>query len=129
MSAKVQVDKYFAALQRLRDRGAPISNDAVALEAGSGRGSIKKSRLGYTDLIAAIDQAAKEQAEAKVSSDPLPALRQNIELLTRRLDQALERELCLLHEVYSLREECRQLKIGRPFAVPDPRKPRDGRTA
>jgi len=124
MSAKVKVDKYFAALQRLKDRGAPINNDAVALEAGSGRGSIKKSRPAYTDLIAAIESAAKEQADAKTVSDPLPALRQEIALLKSRFDSVLERELCLLHEVYSLREENRQLKMGRPIAVPRPRKPR-----
>ena len=43
MSARVQVDKYFAALERLKVRKKPINNDAVALEAGCGRGSIKKS--------------------------------------------------------------------------------------
>lgn len=120
MSAKVQVDKYYAALQRLIERKAPINNDAVALEAGSGRGSIKKSRPCYTELIAAIEQAAKEQAEAKNTSDPVPALRHEIQILMQRLDQALEREVCLLHEVYTLREENRQLKLGRPFVVPDP---------
>jgi hypothetical protein len=119
VSAKVQVDKYYAALQRLIDREAPISNDAVALEAGSGRGSIKKSRHAYAELIAAIDLAAKEQAEAKVASDPAPALRLEIQTLTHRLDQALEREVCLLHEVYTLREENRQLKTGRLVAVLD----------
>lgn len=35
MSAKVQVDKYFDALQRLIDRGEPISKASVAVEAGS----------------------------------------------------------------------------------------------
>lgn len=121
MSAKVQVDKYYAALQRLVERGAPISNDAVALEAGSGRGSIKRSRPAYAQLIAAIDAASKEQTGAKVVADPVPRLRQEIELLIRRLDGALEREMCLLQEVYTLREENRQLKMGRPFAVPDSR--------
>jgi hypothetical protein len=129
MSAKVQVDKYFTALQRLRDRGEPISNDAVALEAGSGRGSIKKSRPIYADLIAAIERTAKEQNEAKAASDPLPELRQDIKLLKRRLDEALEREMCLLHEVYTLREENRQMRLGRPFVAPDPRKPEGGRKA
>lgn len=128
MSAKVQVDKYYAALQRLVERGAPVSNDAVALEAGSGRGSIKKSRPAYAELIAAIEAAAKEQTEAKVVADPVPALRQGLELLTRRLDGALEREMCLLQEVYTLREENRQLKMGRPFAVPDSRPGGAGRT-
>ncbi|SIT50083.1 conserved hypothetical protein [Paraburkholderia piptadeniae] len=58
MSAKIQVDTYFAALERLTARGEPNSNDAVALEAGSGRESIKKSRPAYAELIAAIDAAA-----------------------------------------------------------------------
>lgn len=118
MSAKIQVQKYFDALNRLIARGAPISNDAVALEAGSGRGSIKKSRAGYAELIAAIDNAALTRSEAIAAADPTPALRLELQSVIQRLDQALEREICLLHEVYTLREENRQLKLGRPFVVP-----------
>ena len=77
MVATSQVSKYFEALERLKGRGAPINNDAVAIEAGSGRGSIKKSRLAYAELIAAIDMAATEQAEARATSDPVPGLRQD----------------------------------------------------
>lgn len=87
-----------------------------------------KSRPAYAELIAANGKAAEEQAEAKVASDPAPALRQDIDLVTRRLDQAIERELCLLHEVDTLREENRQLRMGRPFPGPDSRKPHGGRT-
>lgn len=122
MSAPVQVEKYFAALDRLKARGAPISNDAVALEAGSGRGSIKKSRAAYAELIVAIDQAAQAQGNAAALVDPVKTLRLENASLVRRLDQGLERELCLLQEVYVLREENRQLKLGRPFAVPGPDK-------
>lgn len=124
MSAKIQVGKYFAALGRLTARGEPISNDAVALEAGSGRGSIKKSRSAYAELIVAIDAAAKQQAEAKVALDPVPGMRKDIEGLTRRLDQSLDREVALLHELYDLRaevkqlaEENRRLKLGRLVPV------------
>lgn len=124
MSAKIQVGKYFAALERLKARGEPISNDAVALEAGSGRGSIKKSRPAYADLIAAIDLAAEQQAKAKVASDPVPGMRKDIDDLTRRLDQSLDREVALLHELYDLRAEVKQLaeenrllKMGRLVPV------------
>jgi predicted nucleic acid-binding Zn-ribbon protein len=124
MSAKIQVGKYFAALERLKARGEPISNDAVALEAGSGRGSIKKSRPAYAELIAAIDSAAEQQAKAKVASDPVPGMRQDIDDLTRRLDQSLDREVALLHELYDLRAEVKQLaeenrllKLGRLVPV------------
>lgn len=124
MSARIQVEKYFAALERLMTRGEPISNDAVALEAGSGRGSIKKSRPAYAELIAAIDAAAKQLTEVKVDSNPIPGMRQKIGDLTRRLDQSLEREVALLHELYDLRAETRQLgeenrllKLGRLVPV------------
>ena len=124
MSAKVQVDQYFAALERLKARGEPISNDAVALEAGKGRGSIKKSRPAHAELIAAIDNAMKEQQETKVAVNPVPGLKSDIEELKRRLDQSLDREVALLHELYDLRakvkqlsEENRQLKMGRLVPV------------
>lgn len=118
MGAKSQVGKYFEALKRLEARGAPINNDAVAIEAGSGRGSIKKSRPAYAALIEAIELAEKEQAEVKAASDPVPGLRQELERLRSRLDEALEREVNLLYEVLTLREEVRQFKQGRLFAVP-----------
>lgn len=114
MSAKLQVAKYFEALQRLIDRGDKINNDTVALEAGSGRGSIKKSRAAYAELIAAIDQAAQAQATTKAETDPVLALRQEKTDLVRLLDGALERELALLSEVYDLREEVRQLREQLP---------------
>lgn len=120
MSAKLQVDKYAQALQRLVERGAKINNDTVAVEAGSGRGSIKKSRSAYGDLISAIEHAAQKQVEAKIEADPLPAIRQENSNLVQQLDAALERELALLTEVYSLREQVRQLHeqlTGNPVLI------------
>lgn len=128
MSAKLQVEKYFRALRRLVDRGEKINNDTVALEAGSGRGSIKRSRPAYTELIAAIDLAAQEQAAAKAETDPVPVLRQEKTNLVQLLDGALERELALLNEVYNLREEVRQLREQLPnkalVVIHNARKPR-----
>ena len=117
MAAKSQTHKYFEALARLQARNESINNDAVAKEAGSGKGSIKKSRPGHTELINAIAQAALEQQRIKSAADPVPQLRQQMDALQKRLDSALERELCLLNEVYQLREENRQLKQGRLSVV------------
>jgi hypothetical protein len=124
MSAKIQTDQYFAALERLKARGAVISNDAVAMEAGKGRGSIKSSRPAHAALVAAIDEAARAQLATAVAADPIPGLRVEVEDLTRRLDQSLEREVALLHELYDLRskskaltEENRLLKMGRLVPV------------
>jgi hypothetical protein len=117
MAAKNQVDKYLEALERLKARGDTINKDAVAKEAGSGKGSIKKSRSVYADLIAAIDQAALEQKQTKAAADPAPQLKQQIATLQQRLDSALEREVCLLNEVYHLREEVRQLAKRKGLTV------------
>lgn len=52
------IDIYFSALERLIKNvpvnvplGTKISYDAVSLEAGKSKGSIKKSRPIFTDLI------------------------------------------------------------------------------
>jgi hypothetical protein len=113
MANKSQVEKYLAALERLKAQGKPINNDAVAQEAGSGKGSIKKSRAGHAELIAAIERAAEEQRQAKAVSDPIPPLRLEISRLGRQLDAALEREVNLIAEVYQLRQEVKQLRKGR----------------
>ncbi|MEK6290834.1 MAG: hypothetical protein V4793_05485 [Paraburkholderia tropica] len=43
---------YYAALERLKKRkGARINNDTVAIEAGRKKGSIKKSRPLFAQLI------------------------------------------------------------------------------
>lgn len=124
MSARVQVDQYIAALERLVARGVPISNDAVAMEAGKGRGSIKKSRPAHEELIKKIDAAIRKRGDAKVATDPLSVLNMDIDKLTRRLDQSLEREVALLNELYDLRaqvkqllEDNRQLRMGRLVPV------------
>lgn len=119
MATNSQVRKYFDALDRLRDRGMPINNDTVALEAGSGRGSIKKSRLGHAALISAIEKAAQDQKQKKPLPDPIESLQQQLKAQKRLLDNSLEREICLLDEVYKLREENHQLKQGKLFAVPN----------
>ena len=126
MSAKVQVDQYFAALERLKARGEPISNDAVALEAGKGRGSIKRSRPAHAELISAIEKAIKEQEqeETKVTVDPVPSLKKDIEELKMRLEQSRAAEAVLLKKFYVLQakvnqllEENQRLKMGRLVSV------------
>jgi len=60
--------EYFETLNRLVSNepinipiGSKINKDAVVLEAGRKRGSIKKSRKVFTELIEAIEKAGKHQ--------------------------------------------------------------------
>ena len=61
------LQEYFEALERLKSnnpinvlKNSKINNDSVALEAGRKRGSIKKSREIFAELIEAINNASQE---------------------------------------------------------------------
>jgi ABC-type transporter Mla subunit MlaD len=106
-------DEYFAALERLTkghptivSRGVKITNDAVALEAGRGKGSIKKSRPVFADLIHAIDAAAREQARpANEQLESLNKAKAAADQYRRELDASIAREISLLHELYELKQK------------------------
>lgn len=110
-------DEYFQALDRLKngrprlvDRGTKITNDAVSLEAGRKKGSIKKSRPFFKELIEAIDAAAIEQARPQEEKgNRLNKVKQTAESLRIQLDAALARELSLLAELYETKKRLAQL--------------------
>lgn len=107
------LNDYYDALDRLRKntptrtpKGARITNDAVSIEAGRGKGSIKKSRSGYSDLIAAIDAAAEEQRKPEREvGDRLLRLQNKIKDLEQKLQAALGREMSLVYELFSVRKK------------------------
>jgi hypothetical protein len=109
--------EYFEALERLKkgrpfvvEKGAKITNDAVSLEAGRKKGSIKKSRDIFRDLIAAIDAAASEQiSPQREQIDLLSKIKKNSETLREQLDAALAREISLLAELYETKKRLAQL--------------------
>lgn len=104
--------EYFAALERLKagkprivPKGSRITNDAVSLEAGRGKGSIKKSRGVFADLIAEIDRAAAEQAKPENDQrNRLAKARAEADDYRRQLEAALGRELSLVKELYETRK-------------------------
>jgi hypothetical protein len=107
------LDEYFAALERLKkarptivSKGVKITNDAVALEAGRGKGSIKKSRPAFADLIQAIDAAAAAQARPKhEQNERLNRAKMAATQCRRELEASLAREISLLHELYEVKKK------------------------
>lgn len=105
--------EYFDALERLKkgrpniiEKGAKITNDAVSLEAGRKKGSIKKSRDFFRDLIAAIDAAAAEQTRPKAEqTERLNKFKQTAGSLREQLDASLAREISLLAELYETKKK------------------------
>lgn len=87
-------------------KGTIISKDAVSLEAGRKKGSIKKSRPQHQILIEKIEAARAEQAS---SSDPqqekLRKYKESRDNYRKLYEQGLERELSLIHEIFELKKQ------------------------
>jgi hypothetical protein len=123
--------EYYQALDRLKTgktkvvaKGTKITNDAVSLEAGRGKGSIKKSRAQFRDLIAAIELAANEQARPKrTQAEIVFKSKKTAKQLQEQLDAALAREHSLLIELYGVRQRLNDLTGER--VLPIRRRPRD----
>ncbi|BDT60488.1 hypothetical protein MasN3_39820 [Massilia varians] len=114
------VIEYFEALERLRvnrpirvPKNTKITNDSVSIEAGRGKGSIKKSRAIFQELIAAIDEAALEQSKSKdAAHDKLVKAKGSAAQYREMLDAALAREVSLLWELYAVKKQLAALTGG-----------------
>lgn len=111
---------YYEALERLKagrpvniPKGTKITNDAVALEARRGKGSIKKSRPVFSALIQLIDEAAAELANSSPELQ-LKAKVESVKASTRQYreerDAAHSSLLSRLYEVHELKKKVRGLE-------------------
>lgn len=108
------LDAYYAALERLKKRGAKINNDTVALEAGNKKGSIKRSRPVFDELIKAIDVAAADVAEKRAQpAAKIKQLKDDKKSLQQLLDESIEREINLLDEIYTLKAQLAAYAAGK----------------
>lgn len=105
--------EYYEALERLKKdtpmrvlKGTKITNDAVSLEAGRGKGSIKKSRPIFADLIVAIQIASEQQMLVVNTQDKkIEKLKLELDQCRKELEAALAREVSLLYELYEVKKE------------------------
>ncbi len=104
---------YFEALDRLKNgkpinvpKGTNITNDSVSLEAGRKKGTIKKSRPIFSDLIAAINDAAAERARpADENKSRLAEAKAEAAKYRALWEEALGREVSLIKQLWSERAE------------------------
>lgn len=105
--------EYYEALERLKKdtpmrilKGTKITNDAVSLEAGRGKGSIKKSRPIFADLIVAIQIASEQQMlVVNIQDKKNGKLKSELDQCRKELEAALAREVSLLYELYEVKKE------------------------
>jgi len=104
--------EYFEALERLQKgkpinvrKGTRITNDSVSLEAGRKKGTIKKSRPIFSELIEAINSAAqvelKPQDETRAKLDDAKA---EVDRYRTLWEEALSREVSLVRQLWDERE-------------------------
>jgi hypothetical protein len=116
---------YYEALDRLIKskphivpKGTKITNDAVSLEAGRGKGSIKKSREGFAALIADIDAAALEERRPKMEgAQRLNKAKIAAVDLRDQLDAALAREMSLVYELVDIKKRLANLTGENVFPI------------
>jgi hypothetical protein len=101
---------YFDALERLKlnepiyiAKNSKINNDTVALEAGRKRGSIKKSREIFAELIESINLASNEekiqQNKLKFKISKLKSSSDNYKEL---YEKSINRELMYIEKINEL---------------------------
>jgi hypothetical protein len=103
---------YLAALERLKagkpvnvPKGTKITNDSVSLEAGRKKGTIKKSRPIFSDLITAIDAAEKTESKPRVEARArLDTTKVEVARYRALWEEALAREVSLVRQLWSERE-------------------------
>lgn len=115
---KRSLKEYWDALDRLKKckplnvpAGGRITNDQVSLEAGLGRGSIKKSRESYRELIAAIEAAeAERQQSTNKDEEKYQRRRAEAEKYKLLYLTSVARQISLAKENKELKTEIKRLK-------------------
>ncbi len=102
------LSEYFEALERLIkgrpvnvSKGSKITNDNVSMEAGRKKGTIKKSRPVFKELIDAIDAAVAGQAQPLDSTKAaLEAAKADAARYRTLWEEAMSREVSLVKQLW-----------------------------
>lgn len=112
------LSEYYSALERLKSgkakivpKGTKISKNSVSIEAGRGKGAIKKSRPIFRDLIENIRLASDEQtAKDDLLKNRLEREKGEAKKYRRLYEESLGRELSLLYEIEQLKTKIQKLE-------------------
>nr|WP_314543377.1 hypothetical protein [uncultured Massilia sp.] len=106
------LNEYYLALERLKNgrpervaKGTKITNDAVSLEAGRKKGTIKRSRPIFEELINAISAASIESRPENAHKEQLALAKAEAAKYRVLWEEALAREVSLVKQLWSERAE------------------------
>lgn len=111
---------YFEALRRLQEdnpivvpKGTKISNDAVSLEAGRKKGSVKRSRPEFAGLIAAIKESQDPVGDFVTKTDEkAPQSVKNSEEYRVKYEMLLAERAGVILEAFRQREEINAMRAA-----------------
>lgn len=87
-------------------KGTKITNDSVSLEAGRKKGTIKRSRPIFKDLIDEINAAAAEQLKPEDAQKArIDQLKAEVSKYRTLWEEALTREVSLVKQLWDERQE------------------------
>lgn len=111
------LNEYREALERLKKgrpinvpKGTKITNDSVSLEAGRKKGTIKRSRPIFKDLIDAIKAAAEHSKPQDEQSARIEALKAEVIKYRTLWEEALTREVSLVKQLWDEQQQWEQEK-------------------
>lgn len=119
------LEEYYEALHRLIantpvniPKDSKINKDTVALEAGRKRGSIKKSREIFGELIEAIEKASREKSKNKSQHiEQITKLKDKINNYKCLYEEALNRELMYLERINELEKTLKNISKKKIISV------------
>ena len=115
------ISEYEDALERLISnkpinvpKGSKINNDTVALEAGRKRGSIKKSRDVFVDLILKIEEiSSAEKFPKKEYEQKILKWKNKANEYRDLYEDVLNRELMLIERLRNLEIELKKIQTNK----------------
>lgn len=112
------LDRLVAGCPKIVAKGTRITNDSVSIEAGRGKGSIKKSRLVFSDLIEAIRVVAENQFQGKNEiQEKIDKAKKQTLSYKKMYEESIGRELSLIYEIDELKQTIRQLTNNKVSSI------------
>ena len=110
------LEEYYDALHRLIEnnpvnipKNSKINKDTVALEAGRKRGSIKKSREVFLELIEAIKKASDDKNKSTVQHiEQISNFKNKMNTFKSLYEEGLNRELMYLERINELEKSLKK---------------------
>jgi hypothetical protein len=115
------LEEYYEALHRLINnnpvnvpKDTKINKDTVALEAGRKRGSIKKSREVFSELIEAIEKASEEKSKSTSQHiEQITKIKDKMNNFKHLYEEALNRELMYIERINELEKALKNISSNK----------------